>query len=200
MSLFIIQVFIISALTLMIQSAPIERSTENIMSKQEKNQRELEKSLYCAAQSLYDAAGQLRTANYTLPPLLKINITSNTEAIVNRMFHHFSYRCKNFTEAMTLKHQLQDHLFDADTAPDLSSGNAKILLTILTSLQTMANTFDDMEFNKDSRRCIKLTPAQYKITYYVKYTNPLLVALNDDLEEWYRDSSLYDYPDEQRCS
>jgi len=200
MSLFIIQVFIISALTLMIQSAPIERSTENVMTKEEKNQRELEKSLYCAARSLHNAVGQLRTASYTLPPLPKVNISSSTEAIMNKILHLFSYRCKNFTEAMTLKHQLQDHLFNADTAPDLSSGNAKILSTILTSLQTMANTFDDMEFNKDSRRCIKLTPAQYKIMYYVRYTNPLLVALNDDLEEWYLESSLYDYPDERKCN
>ena len=131
MSLFIIQMFIISALTLMIQSAPIERSAENVMTKEEKNQRELEKSLCCAAQSLHNAVGQLRTASYTLPPPPKVNISSNTEAIMNRMLNHFSYRCKNFNEAMTLKHQLQDHLFNTDTAPDLSSGNAKILSTIL---------------------------------------------------------------------
>ena len=192
--------FIISALTLMIQSAPIERSAENVMTKEEMNQRELEKNLYCAAQSLHNAVGQLRLASYTLPPLPKVNISSNTEAIMDRMVHHFSYRCKNFTEAMTLKHQLQDHLFNTETAPDLSSHNINNLSTILGSLQTMANAFDRMELNKDNRRCVKLTPAQYKIMYYVRYTNPLLVALNDDLEEWYRDSSLYDYPDERRCS
>ena len=100
---------------------------------------------------------------------------------------------------MTLKHQLQDHLFNTDNAPELNSDNANKLTTILTSLQTMANIFDDMKISEDNSRCVKLTPAQYKIMYYVRYTAPLLESLKHHLEGWYTDPSLYDYPEVRHC-
>ena len=80
---------------------------------------------------------------------------------------------------MTLKHQLQDHIFNI--ASELKSDNNRKLSTILTNLQTMANIFDGMQFNKDNSRCVGLTPAQYKIMYYVRYAAPLLESLEDDL-------------------
>ena len=42
----------------------------------------------------------------------------------------------------------------------------------------MADTFDDIEFDRNNRRCIKLTPAQYKIM-------TLLESFVNDLKEWY---------------
>ena len=201
MSSFILQLFIISAFGLMVQSAPVndvtKRSTDIKMSVEEMNQRKLENNLYCAAQSLYIEGGQLRNVMYTLPPFLKIDVNSNTKRNMNRMLHRFSSLCKYFTIAMTLKHQLQDHIFN--TAPELNSDNNRKLSTILTNLQTMANIFNDMQLNKDNSRCVKLTPAQYKIMYYVRYAAPLLESLEDDLQGWYVDPSLYEYEDERHC-
>ena len=196
MSTLILQLIITFTLYSMVQSSPI------YLDPTVENQKVLEKSLYCAARSLYNAVGQLRTASYTLPPLPTVDINSNTEEFMNSIFHDFSHRCQYFTTTMILKHQLQEHLFyNADTALDISSENIEKLSTILTSLQTMADIFNDMEFNKDNRRCEKLTPAQYQIMYHALYTNttPLLESLKDDLEEWYRDRGLYEYPDVLRC-
>ena len=81
---------------------------------------------------------------------------------------------------MTLKHKLQHHLFNADVAPDFNN-----ISIILTSLQTMANTFNDLEFNDNNRRCVKLTPDQYKIMYKARYTTPLLQSLGD-LAKWFQ--------------
>ena len=187
----ILQLFIVLAFSSILQSAP---TGETVIPKEQKNQRELEKSLYCAAQSLYNAGGQLREANYTLPPLPAINVSNETEASIKRIFHHFSHHCKNFTIAKTLKHQLLDHLFKTDTALNRNSNSTENLSTVLTSLQKMGNVFNDMEFSKHNRRCVKLTPAQYRTIYYVQYANPLLASLNNDLERWYLDSSLYKYP------
>ena len=196
----ILQLLIISVFGLMVQSAPVNDVTKrsnSTVSKKEMNQRSLENTMYCAAQSLYDAGKDLRDKSYTLPPLPKIDVNSNTKRNMNRMLHHFSDLCKYFTKAVTLKHQLQEHLFNTDSAPQLNSDNHNKIATILTSLQTMANIFDDMQFNKDNSTCVKLTPAQYRIMYYVRYTAPLLESLKDDLQGWYRDDSLYAY--ERHC-
>ena len=179
----------------MVQSADVTK--RSAVSKKEMKQK-LENTLYCAAQSLYHAQENLENAEFILPSLPQADINNNIKTIMNKMFHHFSDRCKNFTIAMTLKHQLQEHLFNNDTAPELNSDNVKKLTTILTSLQTMANMFDDMQFNKDNSRCVKLTPAQYRIMYYARKTSPLLESLNQ-LEGWYRDDSLYEYPEVRHC-
>ena len=63
------------------------------MSNEEKNNRKLENNLYCAAQSLYIEGGQLHNTSYTLPPLPKIDVNSNTKRNMNRMLHHFSSLC-----------------------------------------------------------------------------------------------------------
>ena len=193
---FILQLLIISAFGLMVQSAPVndvtKRSTDMVMT-----QRKLENNLYCAAQSLHSARQKLEAAEFTLPSLLQADIDNTTETIANKTFNHFSDRCKHFTIAVTLKHQLQEHLF-SDISVELNSDEAKELTTILTSLQSFANIFNDMELNENNSRCVKLTPDQYKIMYYVRYTAPLLESLKDDLDGWYRDPSLYEY-DVRHC-
>ena len=97
-------------------------------------------------------------------------MNKNIKTFMNKMFHQFSKLCKYFTKAMTLKHHLREHLFNTDSALKINSDNHNNISTILTSLQTMANIFDDMQFNKDNSSCVKLTPAQYRIMYYVRYT------------------------------
>ena len=195
-SFIILQLLIISAFGLMVQSADVTK--RSAVSKKEMNQK-LENTLYCAAQSLYHAREDLEKAKFILPSLPQADINNNIKTIMNKMFHHFPKLCKNFTKVMILKHQLQDHLFNNDTAPELNSDNAKKLSTILTGLQTMANTFDDMQFNKYNSRCVKLTPAQYRIMYYARKASPLLKSLKHDLEGWYRDDSSYEYPEVRHC-
>ena len=201
MSLFIIQLFIISAFGLMVQSAPVNDVTKrSTMSKEEINQRKLEKNLYCASQTLYNNAVKLQNkAGFTLPSLPQADIDNTTKAIANKTFDHFSHRCKNFTIAMTLKHQLQERIFSNDTTVEVNSDNAKKLFKILTSLQSLANVFNDMEFIKNNSRCVKLTTAQYRIMYYVRYTALLLESLEDDFEDWYLNEKLYEYTDERHC-
>ena len=204
MSSFILQLLIVLAIGLMVQSAPVNDVTKRSANiAKEKKQRKLENNLYCTAQSLHFAGRQLQLHNKSfilLTSLPEIDISNNIKRNMNRMLHHFSDLCKNSIIAMTLKHQLQEHLFNDDTALEVNPDDAKTISTILTSLQTMANIFDDMQFNKDNSRCVKLTPAQYRIMYYVQYTTPLLESLKDDLQGWYRDDSLYEYQDERHCN
>ena len=201
MSTFILQLFIISAFGLMVQSAPVNDVTKRqTVSNEEMNQRKLENTLYCASKTLYDNAVKLQNdTGFTLPSLPQADIDNTTKVITNKTFDHFSHRCKNFTIAMTLKHQLQDHIFSNDTTVEVNSDNANKLSKILTSLQSLANVFNDRELNNNNSRCVKLTPAQYRIVYYARYTAPLLKSLKDDFEDWYLNDELYKYTDERHC-
>ena len=198
MSSFILQLSIISVFGLMVQSAPVDVTKRSAMSKEEQ-ERKLENNLYCASQTLHIEGSWLRNAKFTLPSLPQPDINNATEETVNETYSQFSDLCKDYTKAMTLKHQLQEQLFSNDTALKLNSDNAEKLSNILTSLQSMANIFNDMEFNEDKSRCVNLTPAQYKITYHVRYTKSLLDSLKDDFERWYKNERLYDYTDERHC-
>ena len=196
---FILQLSIILAFGLMTQSAPVDVTKRSTMSKEERNQRRLENNLYCTSQTLHIEGNVLRVAKFTLPSLPQPDINNATEKIVKETYSQFSDLCKDYTKAMTLKHQLQEQLFSNDAALTLNSDNAEKLSKILTSLQSMANIFNDMEFNKVKSRCVNLTPAQYKIMYHVRYTKSLLDSLKDDFERWYKNERLYDYTDERHC-
>ena len=164
----------------MVQSAPIDL-TERSASKM------IERKLFDLSKALYDAVGQLRSANYTLPNLPKVDIDIKTRDIARSLYNISSDQCKNYTRAITLKHQLQDHLFNTDTNLDLSSEHATYLSIILASLQTMANTFNYIENKEDNRMCVQLAPAQYKIMYHVQYSSgtPLLQLLETEFERFY---------------
>ena len=179
---FILQLLIISAFGLMVQSAPVtKRSTDKEI------KIKLEKSLCYAAKSLYE---ENRKENYDLLQLDECNC-SITTTIADNTFNHFSDRCKNFTKVMIFKHQLQEHLFNDSTSCLVpKSDNPKTLSTILTSLQSLANTFNDIEFNENNSRCVELTPAQYRITYCAQYT--LLESWKKDIfGHWYVGDDLY---------
>ena len=194
MSLFnILQLSIISALGLMAQSAPIntminKRSTQKICTYENVTVvlTALENRIYYAAVDLHNANGQLHRAKYNLRPsdLPKIDINTKTE-IANKLYNLSSYRCKQFTTVMILKHRLQDYIFNADS--ELNTENVtEYLSIILTSLQIMADSFNDIEISITNKRCVKFAPAQYKIMYYAKYTS-LLEILTDYSSGWYQD-------------
>ena len=193
MSLFdiILQLSIISTLGLMIQSAPINTmiTKRSTLMYTEKNLTIPEKRLYCAARDLYDATGNLRKAQYSLTrsdfPEIDIDIKNE---VVDKLYSLSSYRCKNYANVMILKHQLQDHIFNPNmTDLDLTTEHVGNIPIILTSLQTMADSFNDFELSIVNKRCVKFTPAQYQIMYYAKYNrkDSLLKLLKDNFEGWY---------------
>jgi len=81
---------------------------------------------------------------------------------------------------MTLKHQLLNDLFKTDTAPDLNIKDPEKLSTILTSLQTMSDIFNDMELNEVCRAYTN------SIQDHVQGTIQSL----GDLDKWYRNPDL----------
>ena len=178
MSSFILQLSLISVFGLMVQSAPIHLTKRSTCTIDNTTRTVLEKRLFHAARDLHNANGQLGNYLSSLSEIV-INNTETihkTKKIASETFSTFSYRCQHFTKVMTLKLQLQDHLFSAENTSYINQ-NAKQLAKMLTSLQTMADTFDDIEFDKDNRRCIKLTPSQYKIM--------TLLESKFDLNKWY---------------
>ena len=199
---------LISVICLMVQSAPVNVNNDHLQKRSSdlsENQRVYEKDLFCTASSLRNTARRLRL-NLTLPPYPQVDINVKTETIMNTTFDLFSKECKNFTIAMMLKHQLQDFLFNTDVitpelsaSTELNSDNIKRMTTILTNLQTMANTFDNMQFSKHRSSCVRLTPLQYTIMYHVRYSNISLLQSLKDMESWVLDESYYEYPDARHC-
>ena len=101
MSSFILQLLIISAFGLMVQSAPIHDVTKRST---DMNRKNLEMRLFCKTEFLHKELN----INFTEDDY---DIDTITKTIANQIFDHFSDRCKYFTKAMTLKHRLQEHLF-----------------------------------------------------------------------------------------
>ena len=163
MSSFISQLLIISALGLMVQTAPIsptKRSTKAA----------LQERLKSAAKALYNA----RNKTITIQEFTKDDSTAA------EVFDLLSTECQNFMIAMTLKHQLLDRIFT-----DSINFDSKRLSIILTSLQTMASIFDEMELNNNKSRCVELTPAQYKIMYKARYNTTDAIRSLDDVAKHY---------------
>ena len=181
MSSFIIQLLIISVVGLMVQSAPVS-ITDGHLHKRSIN--ESEKSLFCAATSLhFDNDIEDLLSNLALPAAPQINI--NTKTVINAIFHHFSTLCKDFTKAMSLKYQVQDLLFNADTTPELTTENIQTLTKMIIKLQTMATALGDLQFHEDRSRCVRLTAAQYRIMYHVSQLKATLKqTLEDITKSW----------------
>ena len=184
MSSFIIQLLIISVVGLMVQSAPVSVTDDHLQkrSTNENNQQVPENSLFCAALSLHIKMKDFSTDS-TVPAAPQIN--DNIESVMNETFDHFSSLCKNFTIAMSLTYQVQDLLFNADTTPELSSDDIQKLSEILALLQTMAISFDDIQYNRDHSRCVRLTAAQYRIMYYIQHPNTSLKQALEDIKEFW---------------
>ena len=195
MSSFIIQLLIISVVGLMVQSAPVSVTDDHLQkrSTNENNQQVPENSLFCAALSLHIKMRDF-SSDLTVPAAPQINV--NIKSVMSTTFDHFSSLCKNYTIAMSLIYQVQDLLFYTDATPELSSDDIQKLSELLAHLQTMATAFDDIQYNRDHSRCVRLTAAQYRIMYYIQHPNiSLKQALKDIKEFWNSTDGDYNHED-----
>jgi len=167
--MFLLRVLIILAVGLMVQSAPIKRNKENL-----EEDKLIQLHLYCTADALHNNVLHLNDFGIHLP---HNDINPITQILMSTVFNQFSNECKNFTIIMTLKHQLQDYLFNNENIPEsvVETDNINKLSLILAYLQTMANTLDDIQLNNHDKRCLRLTSAQYKMMYYVQFTSTNLL-------------------------
>ena len=180
----IIQLLIISVVGFIIQGEECDKIKTEILDEAMKRS-ELENNtvhLFCVANSLQDIKLN-DTVKETVKVVPQASIDDDTKKMLNVIFNYFSYQCKNFTIALTLKHLLLEYLFH-QTDMTVISQYIEPLHSILVYLQTMANILDDMELNEHSRKCVRLTAAQYKMMYYVRYGDrPLLKSLIH-MEDW----------------
>ena len=186
----IVQLLIISVVTYMAQSVPLCQSNDecgesvrtDVLVK-EKNRSELQNQivhLYCVAISFHSTVGRNQTAvkDVQLP---KISMQNKN---FNGIFNHCSHECKNFITALSLKQQLQEYWFNQADAATVSQ-YIRPIHSMLVYLQTMANIFDEIEFNKRSSRCVRLTAAEYKMMYYAQYEDAsLLESLIREAGKW----------------
>ena len=196
----IIQLLVISTIAFTAQSAQLPRSTNDCKSVQSnilakaKTDPELQNQtlhLYCVALALFNTVGRNETAlqDVRIPEITMSNIERN------EIISYFSYGCKNFIMALSFKHQLQEYLFNQTDTTAISQ-YIRPLYSILVYLQTLANILDDIEFNKRSSRCVKLTATEYKMMYHIQYKDTSFVEslkkkANDMIDnKYYEDNSL----------
>ena len=140
--------------------------------------------VHCAAKAV-QANAQL---------LNKLNLPATTEnpvasIILNKTFQQFSSECKDFTLAMSLKHQLQNYLFTQKNQ-DLTSDQISQLSSLLIYLQTMANNLDDIHSRQQSSHCVRLSAHGYRMMYHVLYdTTSLLSEIETQSRKWIRNKS-----------
>ena len=88
---------------------------------------------------------------------------SDTVDILKATFELFSNKCKDFTLAMSLKHQLLNWFFN-QRAQNLNNSQISQFSLILIHLQTIANILDDAQFREQSNYCIRLSSHGYRTT------------------------------------
>ena len=199
MSSFIIQLLIISVVGLMVQSAPVRVTDDHLQKRQAhgNNQKALEQKLYCAVTKVRNTANDLNK-KVTLNVSAKyVGATreSNTDDNLTKY-------CMHFIMAMSMKHHLQDHLLDTDVTSQRTTASIENLSVLLTNLQTMANTLDDLQVNKHDSSCARFEPSDFKTIYkYIPYTHAsLLQAIHDIADFWYRDEDSYEYNEARHCN
>ena len=102
-----------------------------------------------------------------------------TSSILKTTFQNVSTKCKNFTLAMSLKHQLQNYLFTQNNS-DLTSDQISRLSSILIYLQTVANSLDNIHSRQQSSHCVRLSAHGYRMIYHVLYeTTSLLTEIKE---------------------
>ena len=206
MSSFIIQLLIISVVGLMVQSAPVSVTDDHLHKRQataianeRHNQKALEEKLYCAATKVRNTAKHL---NSTVTLNIPTKYSGVNEVDRNLTYDQLTKYCMNFIMTMSLKYHLQDLLLDTDTSSQLNSDNIGELPIILIKLQTIANTFDDIQVVKHSSSCVTFTPDEFKTIYkYIKYTNTsLLQAIIDMANFWINDEDSYEHQEARHCT
>ena len=181
----IIQVLIISVVVVVAQSASLSPycKSSDVLAKA-KNRSKLQSlivHLYCVAISLHGTVNRNRTA----VPDVQLPNNSTQDTKFNEVFSYFSDECKNFTEALLLKHYLQEYLFN-ETNNSTDSRQIGPLYSILVYLETVANILDDIQFNNNhSVRCVRLTANRYKMMYHVLQQRD--ASLLNKAEHWIDD-------------
>ena len=139
--------------------------------------------LYCAANAVQIIAQGLNGH----PTQLNLAIATEnpvTEIELNTTFQQFSNECKDFTLAMSLKHQLQDSLFRQKNQY-LTPHQINQLSSILIYLQTIANSLDDIHSRQQSSHCVRLSAHGYRMMYHVQYdTTSLLSKIETQGRSW----------------
>ena len=109
-----------------------------------------------------------------------------TSSILKTTFQNVSTECKNFTLAMSLKHQLQNYLFTQNNS-DLTSDQISQLSSILIYLQTVANSLDNIHSRRQTSHCVRLSAHGYRMIYHVLYeTTSLLTEIKEQGITWVR--------------
>ena len=198
MSSYIIQLLIISVVGLMVQSAPVTVTDDHLHKRQANkghDQTTLEKKLLCAAKEVYNTGQPTVTLN------VPTKYAGANEVNGIQTYDQITKYCMNFIMAMSLKHHLQDLLLGTNPSSQLNSDNIGKLPIILIKLQTIANTFDDLQVVKHSSSCVRFTPDEFKTIYkYIKYTNTsLLQAISDSAYFWVNDEDIYEYLTDKHC-
>ena len=122
MSSFIIQLFIISVVGLMVQSAPVTVTDDHLHKRhtaanEQQNQVKLEKTLFCTAKEVRNKAKCTVTLN------IPTQYAGANEVDRNQTYDQLTKYCMNFIMAMSLKHHLQDLLLDTNPSSQLNSDN-----------------------------------------------------------------------------
>ena len=143
--------------------------------------------VYCAAIEVQSSAQLLKELSFEVPVATENPVAS---IILNTTFQRFSSECKNFTLAMSLKHQLQNYLFTQNTS-NLMSDQISRLSSILINLHRVANSFNDIHSRNKSSHCVRLSEHGYRLMYHVvQYENTsLLTEINNQGKKWAKNNN-----------
>ena len=179
MSLFI-QLVIVSVVALMVQAVPVTRNVNCGTSKDQSKTADVRKleHLYCVTRSLKEIVQPL-APNKTV----NVSETNMSTETMTKVFENFSDKCRNYTQAMSLKHWLQDYLLN----DNVKSDQIESYSSMLVSLQTITNILDDVEFIQHKKHCVTLTAAHYEKIHHVQYDNTsVLDVLLAEMKNWMR--------------
>ena len=201
MSSFIIQLLIVSVVGLMVQSAPVSVTDDHLQKRQAQcnNQKAIEEKLFSAVTKVRNTANDL---NKTVSLNVSAHYVGPTGVDIDLNYKKLTKYCMHFIMAMSMKHHLQDLLLDTDVTSQLTTASIENLSVLLTNLQTMANTLDDLQVNKHDSSCARFEPSDFKTIYkYIPYTNAsLLQAIHDIATFWVRDEDSYECKDARQLN
>ena len=192
--MFILKLFSILLVSYMVQSLPttdVCNKTRHLINDAAQSRTAAENKtviLYCAANAVQIIA---RCLNGNATQLNLTIATENpvTEIVLKTTFQQFSNECKDFTLAMSLKHQLQDSLFRQKNQ-GLIPHQINRLSSILIYLQTIANSLDDIHSRQQSSHCVRMSAHGYRMMYHVQYnTTSLLTEIETKGKRWVKNES-----------
>ena len=168
--MFLLKLFIVLLFSYMsaAQSCTVDRNQAN--------------KVYCAAIEVHRSALLLKELSLGVPVATENPVAT---IILSTTFQRFSSECKNFTLAMSLKHQLQNYLFTQNISTPVSN-QISLLSSILINLHRVANSFDDIHSKNKSSHCVRLSEHGYRLMYHVvQYkTTPLLTEIENQGKKW----------------